>query len=239
MPLNVAVLMIGALYWDESPNRVNWRNRRLRMDDEYTVQVPTRYGRLSVSRGNTYTMVFSRLCLRKSHGLGTGKVIPFDRPIDTAEQLIREARLLWAAELNRSNSNNLLSAGWGCVALLLNPNGQVPVDFLNRWRTRIAEEPEYGRLMHTKREGPVITEDGFLNIPWPQLHQKAAPLPMDLLLVTANSPTLRGDPPIYPRMRKIARAWQRDNGGHERYFWLNRENGIQTYQDDTLLRLLR
>jgi hypothetical protein len=238
MPLSAGILMIGSLYWDDNRYRVNWRASRLRSDREHTVLVPIRYGRQSQSWGNTYTMVISRLCLRQSHGLGTGKVIPLKYPVETPEQLVQEAELLWAAEQKKSPSNNLLSANWGCVALMVNSDSQVSLDLLDGWRERVTQESQYGKLCHTKQEGLVVTVDGFLNVPWPRLLQEDIPLPMDILLATATNPTLTGDPPTYPRIREIARAWRLDSEGNDRYFWRNREGGIHTYQDDAILKFL-
>jgi hypothetical protein len=74
MPLNLrtGVLVVGSLDWESTiyggafvatldPVRSNWRKTRLKVDKRSTqyVRVPIRYGRLSESRGNTYTMVFS------------------------------------------------------------------------------------------------------------------------------------------------------------------------------------
>lgn len=238
MSLRAGILIIGSLYWDDSPNRVNWRNSRLRSGEEYTVRLPIRYARQSKERGETYTMVFSQLCLRRSHGLGTGKAIPLKNPIDTIEQLIHEAELLWTAERNKSHSNDRLSANWGCVALLVNPDSQVPAELLEGWKNRVAKEPQYGRLSHTKQEGLTVTDNGFLNIPWPQLLQEVAPLSMDFLFAAATDPTLRGCPPTYPRIKEIVRAWKRDSKGNDQYFWRNCENRIHTYQDDTIRKLL-
>lgn len=238
MPLRIGILMIGSLYWDDNPYRLNWRGSHLRSDQEYVVLVPIRYGRRSQRRGNTYTMVISRLCLRQSHGLGTGKVIPLKYPVETPEQLVKEAEFLWAAERKVPRSNNCLSADWGCVALMVNSDSQVSLDLLDGWRERVTQESQYGKLCHMKQEGPAVTADGFLNIPWPRLLQEAIPLPMDILLATATNPTLTGDPPTYPRIREIARAWRLDSEGNDQYFWHNREGGIHTYQDDAILKFL-
>lgn len=51
----------GAFVGTPDPVRSNWRKTGLKVDKRSTqyVRVPIRYGRLSESRGNTYTMVFS------------------------------------------------------------------------------------------------------------------------------------------------------------------------------------
>ena len=60
MPLNGGILIVGSLLWDE--RREGWRRSRLDMESAELVTAPIRYGRQSETRGNTYTMVFSRGC---------------------------------------------------------------------------------------------------------------------------------------------------------------------------------
>ncbi len=239
MLLSVGILVIGSLYWEDDPVREEWRNSRLEFSTQYTVSAPIRYGRLSSSRGNTYTMVFSLLCTRQSHRLGIAKAISLRHTIETPNQLIEEAEHLWAVEQHQSRPNGYFSAGWGCVALLVNPASQVPQDLLNRWTERVADEARYGELAHTKSEGRCVTSKGFLNIPWPRLLEDATLLPMDILLATATNPTLTNGSANYPRIRKIARAWRQSTANNEEYFWRNYENGIRTYQDETILKILK
>lgn len=238
MPFTVGILMIGSLFWDDNLNRTKWRATRLNLEKSYNVFVPIRYGRQSQSRGNTFTMVFSRLCLRRSHGLGTAKVVICKNNVENVAGLIKEAELLWAAERKKFQSNGKLSADWGCVSLLVNPNCQVPYDFLQGWKSRIQKEKLYGKIQHSNAERPIVTSDGLLYIPWPNTSENGLPVPIDLLLATATNPTFSGDPPAYPRARKVARAWKRDSNGHDKYFWRNRENGIFTHQDYFIEKIL-
>jgi hypothetical protein len=62
------------------------------------VTAPTRYGRRSENRGNTYTMVFSCSALP-----GQAKVVPCSRMVRSGRDLIAEAEQLWAAEQARGH----------------------------------------------------------------------------------------------------------------------------------------
>ena len=87
------MLIIGSLFWDVEKGRPEWREARLNMEGAQTVTAPIRYGRLSGSRGDSYTMVFSRLCPQ-----GRAKVVPCSHAISTVQELIAEAECLWRAE---------------------------------------------------------------------------------------------------------------------------------------------
>jgi hypothetical protein len=239
MSLNVGILIVGSLYWDRNENRENWRNNRLNGTQEYIVYAPIRYGRRSITRNNTYTMVFSNLCLRRSHGKGLAKVIGCRYLVNSIENLIVEAELLWAAERNEIKPNGRISAGWGSVALLSNPGSKIPNYIIDAWEKRVKQEVNYGNIRHTNSELPVLKTNGFLNIPWPDLKKDSSPVPFDLILATVTNPTLQGDPPTYPRAREIATAWKQDKSGNDEYFWQNKENGIHTYQDPIIEKILK
>jgi hypothetical protein len=238
MSLRVGVLLIGSLYWDNN-QREQWRNSHLNRTSEFSVSVPIRYGHLATKRDNTYTMVFSRLCLNHSHGMGSAIAISLRSTINTCGQLIQEAEYLWAAERHKSQSDGHLSADWGCVALLINPASQISQDLLEGWPRRISQENHYEEFGHTKSEEPCITPNGFLNIPWPRLLEDDTLLPMDMLLAIATSPTLTDGSMSYPRIREITHAWRRSDQVNEDYFWRNYESGIHTYQDDTIKGILK
>src|SRR5947209_4925613 len=93
VPLTAGVLIIGSLLWDAEKGRPAWRGARLDKASAQTVTAPIRYGRLSGSRGNSYTMVFSRLC-----PAGQAKLVPCSHTISTVQDLIAEAECLWKAE---------------------------------------------------------------------------------------------------------------------------------------------
>src|SRR5260370_7892191 len=147
VPLTAGVLIIGSLLWDSKKGRPAWREARLDRTSAQSVTAPIRYGRLSESRGNTYTMVFSRLC-----DAGRAKVLRCTRSISTPEDLIVEAEALWKAEQPGACPGRI-AAEWGCVALLCNPDRQIPENLLNACAEPVGVDPAYGNLPPTNAEG--------------------------------------------------------------------------------------
>jgi hypothetical protein len=88
-------------------------------------------------------------------------------------------------------------------------------------------------VTQTQEEGRLVSEDGLLQIDWPRLVESGAGVQLDILLATANAPTLSGDPLAYAAAQTIADAWNRA-GDHVQYFWKNRDCGIHTSHDDDI-----
>jgi hypothetical protein len=197
-----------------------------------TATAPIRYGRLSESRGNTYTMVFSRLC-----AAGHAKVLRCTRSVSTPADLIAEAEALWKAE-QPSAAPGRIAVNWGCVALLSNPARNIPEDILKGWADRVGREPGYGHVSQTQEEGSLVSEKGLLEIAWPHLVEDDTPVPLDLLLATANDPEITATSPSYAEPETIANAWNAAASRHAEYFWRNAENGIRTFQDDEIRAML-
>ncbi len=224
----IGVLIIGSLRWDDKPHRQEWRRDRLRMDNRQYVKVPIRYGRYSETRKG-YTMVFSPGLGRAQFGQAI--VVPCARDMTTGEDLVQEAARLWTAETSDGkNLCNRISAacGWGCVALLENPNGSVPDDPRECWAKRVSEEsPRYGeKIISAYGEELVVNRRGFLKIPWPTPADSPG-LNFDALLATATRPTLRKG--CYPSPEDVACVNRTGKG--RRYFRKNRKHGIETFQD--------
>ncbi len=225
--LSAGVLIIGSLLWDQ--DRRQWRDERLDLTRSELVSAPIRYGRRSGRRrGHTYTMVFSR-----STAAGSANVVPCSHAIASADDLITEALKLWEAEALSPNTGRI-AAGWGCVALLCNPERKIPDDLLRAWSERVKHEPDYGHVAQAAGEGTLISEEGLLQIEWPRRIDGGAAIDFDLLLVTANDPTLTGTPPSYPDVNTIVSAWNEAQLEYSEYFWKNTDNGIATFQDDEI-----
>lgn len=232
MPLTGGVLIIGSLLWDSEKGRLAWRNARLDMAKAQTVTAPIRYGRLSESRGNSYTMVFSRLC-----PTGQAILVPCTRGISSVQDLIAEAECLWKAEQPHAKPHRI-AAKWGSVVVLCNPERDIPDDLLRGWAERVAAERGYGSVSQTQEEGVLVTRDGLLRIDWPKVVEGGAAAGVDLLLVTANDPEITASSPDYPAAGTIAEAWNRA-GDYVEYFWNNRDWGICTFQDGEICQWLR
>jgi hypothetical protein len=231
LQFNVGILIIGSLLWDE--RRQEWRESRLDMTSAQTATAPIRYGRRSQTRGNTYTMVFSRECKD-----GHGAVVRCIHPVSSVSDLISEAEHLWAAEQNTTVGRQI-SADWGCVTLLCCPDRRAPQSLLTGWANRVAQERNYGNATQEPGEGGLVSAGGLLQIAWPRRVADGAAAPLDFLLATATRPTLTGTPLSYPTVEMIANAWNADTGNHVEYFWKNTDNGIRTFQDDEIRERLR
>ena len=228
----IGVLIIGSLYWDKKCHRRKWRCDRLRKSEKQYVKVPIRYGRLSSTRGNSYTMVFSTwLCREK---LGRAIVVPCAQDINTGENLVKEAECLWTAETtDGDNPHNLISAkdGWGCVALLKNPNRTICDDLHDSWTKRVCEESKYRKkIISAYGEEEIVNQCGFLKIPWPKTVD-GSDLNFDALLATVTCP--KPDKGRYPSAQAVADAANKSDKGRE-YFCKNRKHGIETFQDDEI-----
>jgi hypothetical protein len=231
MRYSVGILIIGSLCWD--PKRKWWRDSRLHNEERWHVSSPIRYGRLSSTRGDTYTMVFSRLC-----EAGQAIAARCRHDVERGDDLIAEAQALWSAEINVPGSHHL-SKNWGRTALLINPDSTVPQDIVEAYVARIRREPGYRDVPQSPGEGPLISERGILRIPWPIDVPSGQALRLDLLLATANYPDFIGDPRGYPDAGTIADAWRRDTAGNVLYFHRNRAEGIRTFEDDAISALLQ
>lgn len=234
--MKAAVLTVGSLYWEDTKPRQAWRQSRLEQDERVRVAVPIRYGRCSRSRGDTYTMTFSQLCERPDYGFGAAWLIPCRRSVRSEAELIREAEWLWAAERNRPQSDGSLSAGWGAVAVLVNPDAAASPELLQAWTSAVEGRAGYGQLSHAASEQAVVDERGLLGTSWPRVIESGEPAGADVILATATNPTLSNG--RYPTARTVVRAWLRDPQDHVRYFLRNRECGIATFQDQMIARQL-
>ncbi len=207
-------------------HRERWRQRRLLSGDasDVMVRAPIRYGRLSASRGHTYTMVYSP---EYNAHLGTAKVIRCKEPVSGIGDLASEAEELWVAESTEDHRGEIC-ATWGCVALV------IPRDFLDRedredrrkllkdWADRTAREPGYGKLRFSDEDrqmaGGGVIQRGRLRIPWPTPAKGGTTIPFDLLLATATNPGIP-ESSDYPTVKTIASAWKRND--HAYYFRCN------------------
>ena len=229
--MQIGVLIIGSLYWDDSVPRTAWRCERLDVERKVRVRVPIRYGRRSTTRGCTYTMVISSGLDKEN--FGTAIAVPC-----TSEDLFTEAEHLWAAERDAADGpDGTIARGWGRVGLLERPSGPLDRKKRERWTDCVHGKPCYGNLPHGRDERPAIGKSGFLSIEWPET-VNGSPLEWDVLLATATCPTL--DKGEYPSPGTIAQAWQTPKGKSEvKYFWNNRKNGIETFQDAEIEAMLR
>ena len=230
--VKLGVLIIGSLYWDDKPHRDKWRRGRLCVDAQQYVKAPIRYGRLSRSRGCSYTMVFSASLSEEQFGQAI--VVPFK-----SNDLISEAEFLWIAERSPdSRPNDRISADWGCVALVENQDRPISDKLREAWTKRVSRERCYGQSMNSASgEKVAFDRSGFLNIPWPR-STDGSELGFNALIATATNPTIVGG--SYPSAQQIANAWNtHEDREHVDYFLNNKKHGIKTFQDVEIEECLR
>jgi len=221
MSIRAGVLILGSLLWDNA-DRERWRQQRLGIAAAQQVGLPIRYGRLSgKQRGYTNTMVLSSLCYAHSE-LGMAFIVPCVGPVQTAEDLIIEARELAKAE-------RLAEWTWGAIGVLVNPTSKVPGEVLAGWKDFATQRLHGCELFtkHTQSERPILSQSGFLRLRWPQPVDRSKSINLDLLLATPTAPTLAGG--HYPRPREIGEKYARQN--RPEYFVENVRHQIRTGHD--------
>lgn len=235
--MKLGILMIGSLIWSPHPVRCRWRQDRLSCDEKRVVKVPIRYGR-KPKPTSTYSMVFARSCSEAAR-LGTGLVVPVRAECRDPQHLIGEAEHLWAAEKNSEQLSGICSE-WGKVCVLRNPKGDAG-QILEAWRTHIMTlDGKYTALPAADAEDSLLDPTtGLALFDWPEDRAtNQGLLGFDLLLMTANKPTLNASRQ-YATADQIASAWWADTVNNGRYFYNNLHHGITTFQDDAIQAILR
>lgn len=233
MSLRGGAIIIGSLLWDNKIKRKKWRENDLYYEKRFHVYLPIRYGRCSVKRKNTYTMVFSNKCYSKGYGLGTGWILPIRAEINSFNDLNSEAKKMGKAECISDGLSNY----WGSVALLLNPNKEIDNSIRTKWEKLMANKIFNHPLLteKLKSEKSSIDYNGFLTIRWPEeVSPKNRIEDLDFLIATVTKPTLvKGR---YPTAYQIADAMKKAK--YNEYFLKNRKHKITTFQDDRILRII-
>lgn len=258
MHLSTGILIIGSLAWDTEGGRPNWRTQRLTNGGNISckVKVPIRYGRLSRRKperpgSGTYTMVFARSV---DCPLGDARVFPCTSAVSKFEDLWLEAQWLWAAETKEAKkelaSAAPVASDWGCVALRFNPTLQNDPEraafeeaIRKEWTKRVKNQEHY----FDDQDSRLLTDEGLLDIDWPQFDLSGCPSVPDLLLATTNTPSLNEQrQPCIPTVDTIVLAWYNDvprapaenRDPYVGYFWCNYHNGFRTFQDEEIKRSL-
>ncbi|MCX2584283.1 hypothetical protein [Pedobacter sp. MR22-3] len=226
--LNGGVLIIGSLLWDVNEIRKKLRNSILNVDQKCYVSAPIRYGKISVSREETYTMVFSKGC-DKEETLGTACFIPFKDVIKNTEMLMEISHETIKAEQNKTElPNQRFNWGWGCLGILINPewkkNEQNYKSLLNFWSLN------FGSRFNIKEylvgdEKSILNSNGELEFHWPKELTD-----YDFLIATATKPMIN----FYPSSEEIAKLMI--HKGYFQYFEENRNVGIKTFQDSEIFK---
>lgn len=214
--MRCGILIIGSLLWDDGQKgqRAAWRAARLVTDARVPVQMPIYYGRKSVSRGDTYTMVFGT-----GEPTGQAVLVPCTNEIKTLANLIEEASALWCAEDANAQKGSLYRS-WGSIGAVFGQDKEhvkLSADWTAYFRKAKA------------RCVSVVSADGLLDIKWPDMLD-SRPAEFDVILATATKPDTTP-----PAARVVAEAWA-DQCGNENYFFNNVLHGIRTLGDGEIWR---
>jgi len=184
-------------------------------------------------------MVFSPSLLPNQ--LGLAKVVPCRHDVSSFGELKLEAQWLWAAERNQSQPGQDVSASWACVGLMPSQGGAIPPQWIAHWRGFVAGKPGFPMPLSPQIEQFAVDSNGSFFYSY----TKGDVFPLDAVLATATEPSLVGN--RYPTPQEIAEVWIEDcrknpnnkNLWNVKYFCLNREAGISTFQDDEIQEYLR
>jgi hypothetical protein len=179
--------------------------------------------------------------------MGQGKVIACQEHATSVADIFNQAKALWIAERPpdaQPAPGQPHSATWGCVAMLVRPNSQIPSSVFDEWARQMAQErgrpsgaKNYNPAAYNVKGRAAIDEHGILQIPWPDCCATGMPLDdFDVLLATATKPTPDPITKDFPTVANIAAAW--NTKGDASYFHSNRKNGLHTFQDEELESLL-
>lgn len=237
-PYRAGALVIGSLYWDQVPERQDWRAKYFGSADQpeaRSVPLPLRYGMYSRKR-QCPTMVLSQDWAREGR-LGQALVLPFQREYELPE-LLEAARDQSYAEgpADRRLIKGAPSDPWCLLVAWLNPQLDKPRQeaFLQSWAAAYEAAITPALRAHFRmgnEAGGLIDERGCLQYPWPE--QLAH---LDIVFVTQTRPIRgNGQRDAYPSPTEIAR----ESAPRPSYFLCNRFFGLHSAQDGAIAAQLQ
>lgn len=245
------VILIGSLLWetrvlnpfskkekDLAELRQNWRNQYLDLDNQILGTMPIRYGRCSNSRNCTYTMVFSRSCLKTNKGVAA--IVPFkgNKVYSIEDNFKRMAFKLAEVEGISNNSNKKLIKSWGCIALYINPKSKYVEKIKSMWDELKKSEEDYANIENANFQIDGREENRtLLNDDYTLSDDFNIGTELDFLFLTYIKPANKNNAnKNYPTSRDIASEIIRS--GYDTYFKQNIKSGITTFQDEDILTIL-
>lgn len=241
-PVKVGVLLMGSLYWEPTDIRTTWRSSHLRMDRGRRIPLPIRYGRTSIRRYRTYTMVYSPDLQPKQWGKGYFVPLRTD-PLSTTGELHEEMREMIRVERNISHRDFeklhdsvqiTYDWSWGVLGYMLPGGGTDPEttgQIAHHWEENLSQE--YSPAKYTAEwDVPAIDVMGQLTIPPPSGLDS-----YDLVITVVTRPRVETGDRCYPTPDQIARRMYETNC--YTYFLQCLRYGITTFQDSEILTLLK
>jgi len=229
MDFKGGAIIIGSLFWEETPKRIKWRQVYLEtIEKKVPVRIRIRYGRKSSTRQDTFTMIVSN---HPNTEFGIAYILPFKEKIKNARNLESQAFAMAGAEGLWKKSEPSLNKNWGTVGLLINPKlekSRSLETIRERW-VKLYSEYDWDKLDYQiENEPELIDKNGFLNIEWTEEMND-----FDFLIATLTVP----DPKKFLDEQTIADKI--NETGYDEYFLTNYQNGIRTFQDERIIEKLK
>ena len=236
MIMRGAALVIGSLLWEDhyqgkDLRRSMWRENWLDMNAKIKVSLPIHYGRYSAKRKCCTTTFFPEDEM-EGKTMGVGYAIPFKVKISKISELESAGIAIARAEGMESRQ---LRTDWMTASIAVNP------DFKDRDRIEIA----WSRLVKKRTEKLPDGNDqhfgfdpnGYLRISWPKQAGSGLFLKdIDFVIAAATVPRELDRKLIAPNTEEV--AWSMNGPKGREYFSKNQQNGILTYQDETITRFI-
>ena len=242
MKLKGGIIIIGSLIWDTSTKRKSWRNSYFDQANKIPIKIPIRYGRISSSRMNTYTMIYSTNLAQGDFGQGMvlkiqNEIKDFEALREILENTIRVERDKTKAEWKHLKNVEAftLNWNWGVVGVSINPKhikeGKLSDELTpiqEYWQNNLSDfNPSKFSLQN---EEQFIDKNGQFKIEWNEELED-----LDFVFSTVIQP--RPENENYPNADQIALKMY--EGNYYSYFIKNVENGIWTKDDKAILELLK
>lgn len=228
MKFKGGAIIIGSLLWENKPTRIKWREVYLKsVENKKATRVKIRYGRMSRTRENTFTMILSN---HQETKFGSAYILPFKEPIKNVRQLESQAFAMAGAEGLWGKDKPSLNKTWGTVGLLINPNIETSKNIKiikERWIKMYSEYELNPSDYIIENESEIIDRNGFLNLEWTDEMNE-----FDFLIATLTVP----DPKKLLDEQIIADKI--NETGYDEYFLTNYQNGIRTFQDEKIIEKL-
>lgn len=243
MNLKIGIIAIGSLLWDNSTKREAWRKKYLN-STRTPISLPIRYGRISSSRMNTYTMTYSKNLKKEEYGQGIviglkKNVINISDLKGFAEDVIRVERDITQKDWKNKIMEEPFSLNWkwGVLGVCINPKhineGRLQKDIIevhNFWQKNLTNfDPNQFSI---SKEPLMVDKKGVFEIDWTDDIKE-----YDLLLSTVIEPITNTDNRDYPDSNIITKKMY--EGNYYSYFINNIENNITTHNDADIKELIK
>lgn len=218
----------GSLFWENTPTREKWRNLFLEpLENKIPTKLRIRYGRESRTRDNTYTMIVTN---HNSTDYGTAFIVPFKKRIKNARILEEQAFAMAGVEGLWKKDKSSLNKNWGTVGLMINPelekNRNLQI-IKERWGEIYSDYNFDNSVFTIENEKDIINKNGIIDIDW-TFEMKD----FDFLILTLTVP----NPKRLLTSKEIAERIK--GSGYKEYFENNIKNGIVTFQDIEIKKIL-